>query len=168
MSIIEIENKVQSMLDGFMLSYSKLSAFRNQAAYFVITDFGVVIACINPHDYSHISNDVQNNFKGWRQIFISYNDNIAEVRYTVLWELMRCGYMKWLRHKHPRVVRDILTMRENLGQRIIEERLRIWNDNPKYKFLIEDNKAVLRGGSIREFAYDQGFFDYMPEEVISA
>ena len=52
----------------------------------------------------------------------------------------------------------------NLGRRIIEKRLEIWGDKPKYKFLVEDNKSVLQHGAMRELTTDPGFFDYMPEE----
>jgi hypothetical protein len=61
-------------------------------------------------------------------------------------------------------VKNVLMGPDNLGQRIIDERLRIWGDQPKYRFLVEDNKIVRINGLLREFTRDQGFFDYMPED----
>lgn len=164
MSLIETENKVQSMLNSLMLSYSKLSAFRSQVTYYAIADFGVVIACMNRQNYAHVQVDMKSNFKDWRHVFIAVEDEIHEIKYNILWDLMRCGYMKWLRHKYPRALNKVLFGVDNLGNLIINKRLSIWKNKPKYKFLIEDNELVKKAGPLRELAHDPSFFDYMPEE----
>jgi hypothetical protein len=72
--------------------------------------------------------------------------------------------MKWLRYTYPRQIRNVLLGHDNLGQSIIKERLRIWNDRAKFKYFIEDNKVALKNGVHTELTNDPSFFDYMPEE----
>jgi hypothetical protein len=78
---------------------------------------------------------------------------------------MRGGYMKWLRTAYPRQMKNTLMGVDNLGNKILQERLRIWANRDKYKYLIADTKSVLNYGILRELAHDPGFFDHMPEEV---
>jgi hypothetical protein len=50
----------------------------------------------------------------------------------------------------------------NFGRKIIEQRLKIWKDQPKYKFMIEDNKSALKYPANMILATEPAFFDYMP------
>lgn len=163
-AIQELEENTAIMLSHFKVAIKKIALVRGSSVQFLVEDFGLIVCCIHRLDYGQISSAVHDKFPGWRLVFISVNDNIIEKRYEVLWALMRCGYMKWLRLTFPRQTKNILLGPDNLGQRIINERLRIWNDKPKFKYLIEDNKVALANGSRRELADDPGFFDYMPEE----
>jgi len=161
-----LEDSVVIMLNQFRVTSRKTALAKGLSVQFVVEDFGLIVCCINRLDYTQVNSAVNEHFDGWRLVFISTKDDILEKKYEVLWGLMRGGYMKWLRYQLPRQVRSVLLGPDNLGNRIIEERLRIWNDKPKFKYLIEDNQVALRNGVLRELTNDPSFFDYMPEEEV--
>lgn len=162
--IEELGNHVEIILRQLRVKCRKSNLLHGNAALFAVEDFGTMICCINRIDYGQANTIIMEHYKSWRTVHVTTNDNLLDIRLTILWSLMRGGYMRWMRFNFPRQIRNVLTGQENLGQRIIEERLRVWADRPKYKFLIEDNKDVLKNGIIRVLADDPGFFDYMPEE----
>lgn len=164
MNLSELEDRITQTLTSLKVGHRKFTAVRGISTHFVIEDFGLIVCCINRADYSQASDTLNDQFKDYRFTFVTTNDDMMETKYRILWDLMRGGYMKWLRYTHPRQVKNVLNGPENLGQRIINERLRIWADKPKYKFLIEDNRAVLKAGIVRELTNDPGFFDFMPGE----
>ena len=166
MDLNELEVYLASTLHAFKLKFKYTVLVKGSSFQFVVEDFGLILNGLNTTDYSRIHSSIQKNFAGWRAVYISVTDNVLEKRYAILWELMRCGYMRWLRWNYPNQVKNILFGTENLAYKIIQERLRIWGVSPKYKFLVEDNKAALRGDLRRELEMDPGFFDYMPEEYI--
>lgn len=163
MLMVELEDNVNTMLNTFRVTFKKVSS-KNLFSAFLIEDFGVLICLIERADYTHANEVINKYYSGWRYIFISTNDDLNIERYEILWALMRSGYMVWLRYKHPRQVKNILIGQENIGERIIRKRLKTWNEQPKYKFLIEDNKNVLKNGLIYEYEINPGFFDHIPEE----
>lgn len=164
MDMTELEEQIAILLRSFFVTYRKLNIVRGVSVQFVVEYFGVIVCGINRSDYVQIDDAVSNQFPGWRVVYITTNDSIMIKKYEVLWALMRSGYMRWLRFNSPRQVKNVLLGPDNLGQRIIEERLRVWGDKPKYRFLIEDNRYVLVNGLLREYTRDEGFFDHMPEE----
>lgn len=164
MDLAELENHASTMLTLFRVKHRKINLMRGISSQLIVDDFGVVVCCINRVDYAQVNDAVYEQFKDWRTVFITTNDNVMDKKYEVLWTLMRSGYMKWLRRTYPRQLRSILNGPDNLGRRIIEERLRIWATKPKYAYLAEDNKVAFRNGIIRELTDDPSFFDYMPEE----
>lgn len=164
MKLSELEAHVSIMLNQLRVPYKQISVIRNVTSQFVVEDFGVVVCCINRMDYKQVSDVVSEKFEGFRTLFITTNDTLSKAKDEVLWGLMRGGYLKWLRYNFKRNLINTLTGPDNLGHKIIKERLRIWADKPKYKFLIEDNIVALNNGVIRELNDDPGFFDYMPEE----
>lgn len=163
MEIQELEDRAEVMLRHFFVSFRKASLMRGMSIQFIIDDFGLIVCCINRMDYKQVDDSLATNFGDWRKVFIATTDDVNEKKYEVLWALMRGGYMRWMRINYPRQVRNILNGPDNLGHRIIEERLRIWGDKPKNSFWIEDNKDVLRVGILSELSRDPGFFDHMPE-----
>lgn len=165
MNLSELENQVIIMLRHFHVNFKTMHISRGISTSLVVEDFGLVICCINRLDYTQVSNTVMDQFKDFRVVYLTTNDeDMQENKYRVLWALMRGGYMKWLRYTFPRQIQNLLNGSDNLGHRIIKERLRIWGNKPKYKFLVEDNNSVLKNGILRELSNDPGFFDYMPEE----
>jgi len=163
--MVILEASVTDMLRGFMVRFKQQVGIKGVSSYFIIDDFGVVICCMNRIDYTQVSDKVTEQFKGWRFVYLTSGDNnIVESKYKVLWALMRGGYMKWLRYNYPRQIKNVLNGTDNLAKKIIDERLRLWADKPKYKFFIDDNKAALRGNISRELTSDPSFFDYLPEE----
>jgi hypothetical protein len=164
MQLIELEDHISIMLDHYKVTYKKINLVRGISTQFVISDFGVIVCCISRADYSQVKEVVTDQFKHWRVAYVTTNDNMIEKRYEILWELIKSGYMKWLRYTYPRQVKSLINGPENLGNRIIEERLRIWGNKPKYRFFVEDNISVKNNGILRELSSDPSFFDFMPEE----
>lgn len=164
MNLPELEDQVSIILSHFRVSFRKSVLARGISSQIVVNDFGLIVCCINRVDYAEASCALNDHYKGWRSMFITTNDNLSERRYQILWNLMRGGYMKWLRYTYPRQLRLVLNGTDNLGQKIIEERLRIWGDQPKYAYFAQDNVEALRNGILRELTNDPSFFDYMPEE----
>lgn len=164
MDLLELETIIASMMAALRLKYKKRYLVKGSSVQYVVEDFGVLVCAINRMDYSQVNDALTKNFPGWRVVYITTNDNMLDKKYEVVWELMRCGYMKWLRIMYPHHTETVLLGQENLGARIISERLRVWANKPRYKFLIEDNKSALTGDLRREYAHDPSFFDYMPEE----
>lgn len=165
MDLQEVEIHIRVMLKTLLLSSKKMSILKNVAVAFLIEDFGTIVCGINRVDYSQVDSVLEEQFKGYRRVYITTQENVAQKKYDVIWALMRGGYMRWLRASYPRQLKNILMGGDGLGNRIIAERLRIWADRPKYGYLIEDNKSVANYGLLRELAHDPGFFDYMPEEM---
>jgi len=164
MDLKELEDHVAIMLRQLLVSNRKLNITRNVSTQFMVDDFGIIVCCINRVDYSEVSNKIFDLYKDWRVVFITTNDSILDKKYEVIWALMRGGYMKWLRYKYPRQIKSVLCGTENLGTLIINKRLEVWANKPKFNYLIEDNKVALINGISRELTNDPSFFDYMPEE----
>jgi len=163
-SLSSLTADVRIMLRNFMAPFKEGILFKDIANIFVIEDFGLIVCCMNRADYLQAKDGVSTKFPNWRTTFVTTSDSLLESKYDILWELMRCGYMKWLRYTYPRQVKRVLVGPENLGNRIINERLRIWQDKPKFKYLIEDNKVALKNGVANELTRDPSFFDFMPSE----
>jgi hypothetical protein len=164
-SLKSLESDISLVLHNFMVRSKKIYLTRDNSVQFVIQDFGLIVSAMDRMDYAQVKDIILNKFEGWRVVYISPTDNILEKKYDILWSLMRCGYMKWMRSNYPRQIERILSGPDNLGNRIINERLRIWAEKPKFNYLIEDNKAALKNNIRRELTADPSFFDYMPEEV---
>lgn len=164
MDLQELEEHVAIILNQLRVKYRMMNLIKGVSTQLMVEDFGLIICCINRADYTQVNNAVLEQFKDWRTLYITTNDDITTKRLEILWSLMRCGYMKWLRYTFPRQVRNILNGPDDLGRKIIEERLRIWGDKPKFKFLVADNRVAFKNGILRELTNDPSFFDYMPEE----
>lgn len=165
MSIRKLTYDVGVVLGALRAPYTITNVIKNITTQFIINDFGVVISVMNPNDYAVVDSRIDSVLKGYRKIFIAENENLHEKRYEIIWELMRSGYIRWIRYNFSSQFLHILET-DNLGNRIIDERLRIWGDQPKYKYLINTNLEVKEIGFRRVLTQDSSFFDYMPENYI--
>jgi hypothetical protein len=165
MELQELDIHIRVILNAFRVGFKKANILKNVAVIFLIEDFGTIICGINRSDYGQINSTIDEQFKNWRRVYITTQEDVSKKKYDILWELMRGGYMKWLRTTYPHQVKNTLTGSDTLGNRILKERLRIWADRPKYKYLIDDTESVLAYGILRELSHDPGFFDYMPDEM---
>ncbi|RLI65977.1 MAG: hypothetical protein DRO67_01855 [Candidatus Asgardarchaeum californiense] len=149
------------LLGALRVPYNITNIIKNITTQFIIEQFGVVISVITPGDYGVVSEKVSTLLKDYRQIFITEKDDLSEKRYEIVWELMRSGYMKWLRLSYKSQF-PILIDTDNLGNRIIDERLRIWANKSKYMYFIKDNIEAKKVGFRQVLSQDPSFFDYMP------
>jgi hypothetical protein len=161
MNMQELETGLDQMVHALKLKTKKAVLGRDSAVQHVCDDFGVVITGIQRVDYSDIDSVMQARFENWRLIYVTTDDDFNTKRLEVIWELMRVGYMKWIRQNYSRDFTNLLTQ-QNFGNEIIKERLRIWADRPMYKFMIEDNKNAMRYPANMILALEPSFFDYMP------
>lgn len=161
MSFRRVSYDVGVMLGALKVPFTTTSLIKNRTVQYIVDDFGVVISVINRADYGIVDERIEEALKGFSSIFVTEDDNLDKKRYEVLWELMRSGYMKWLRHTYPAQFPTLLEA-GNLGNLIIDERLFIWDNKPKYKFLIQDNLEAKKMGHRQILSRDPSFFDYMP------
>ena len=102
MTMDMLEGEINTMLHGFMLESKKQVLVPGVSVQFLVELFGVIVSGINRADYKLVLDVVDSKYKDWRRVFITTFDDIEKIRYEVLWELMRSGYMTWLRMEHTR------------------------------------------------------------------
>jgi hypothetical protein len=161
MSLRRTTYDVGAMLGAFRVPYNITSVIKNITTQYIIEDFGVVISVINPGDYGTVNERLDTVLKDYRKIFVSSNDDLNEKRYEIIWSLMKSGYMKWLRYTYPSQFPNIMET-DNLGGRIIDERIARWGNVPKYRYLVEDSISAKNVGFRQLLSRDPSFFDYMP------
>lgn len=161
-SLEELIDDTNIMISTFRVPFKKVPLGTNLPATFELAALGVTITCIFPDDYSVVLGKLHNNFPNYRHIFITTSDNMFEKKDEVIWELMRSGYMRFVRLTYPRQFADVV--QHGLGHKIIKERLKIWGNKNKYKYLIQENEECLRVSVATLLNYDTSFFDYMPEK----
>lgn len=161
MSLKRTITDVATMLGALRVPYDVTSVYKQITVQYVIRQFGLVVSAINTSDYGAVSSKVEEVFDGYRHVYVASTDNISDKRYEVVWDLMRGGYMKHLRNIYGAQFPNILET-DNLAGRIIEERLRIWDNKPMYVYLIQDNLEAQKVGVRRLLTEDPSFFDYMP------
>lgn len=154
--------EVEAMLTSLRLKTKAISIVKNISVQFVAEDFGTVVCCIDRCDYTVVHNALLETFEGWRIIYITTYDDLFEKRKTLIWELMKSGYMVWIRETYFKQFKDLIVMND-FGKGIIEERLRLWNNNPKYKYMIDRNTEVLDMSFLYVLNNEPCFFDYMPD-----
>lgn len=161
MSLRRTTYDVGITLGALRVPYTITSVIKNITTQYILDDFGVVVSVINPGDYGIIDDKLNTIFKDYRKVFVSERDNLSEKRYEIVWSLMRSGYMKWLRSIYATQFPTIIET-DNLGGRIIDERLERWANKPKYRYLIMDNIEAKKSGFRQVLSHDPSFFDYMP------
>lgn len=161
-SLDDLLADINITLSAFLIPYKKVSLGHNFPSVFVINELGVVVVGIDPSDYTYILNKLISQFKGYRYIFISTAETVFAKKDEILWELMRSGYIRYIRYKYTRQFNNLI--QQGFGQKIITERLKIWGDQPKYRYLVEENKRCLHMSAPYLVTVDPAFFDFMPEK----
>lgn len=159
----ELEEAIGVMLKALKLSSKKTVLVRGVSVQFAINDFGLIVCGINRPDYKIIDGMVRKAYKDWRVVYITTYDDMVEKKEEVIWELMKGGYLRWIRLNFPRQFQDFIIM-HGFGRKIIEKRLKIWNNKPKYKFLIADNEDAFKNPETYILGTEQSFYDMIPEE----
>ena len=108
MDIKELENLIEISLIHFKMPFVKHGVSQGLATLFVIEDFGLVVCCFAPKDYVQVTGILANKYSDWRRVLVSDSDDAQSKRFEILWNLMRGGYMKWLRYNFPRQTNNIL------------------------------------------------------------
>ena len=161
-NLAELQIEVDVMLNAFMLQFKRLPIGNNLPDAFVTIELGVVIVAINPLDYTYVLQKLYEKYNGYRYIILTCDDDLNIKKDEITWELMRSGYLRYIRYKYQRQFSNLI--QQGFGRRIIAERLRIWGEDQKYKFLIEENKKCLNVSEPYILTQDPSFFDFMPED----
>lgn len=162
MSLRKTTYDVGILLGALRVPYSISNLIKNVTTQYIVDDFGVVVSVLNSADYSMVSNRVDEVYKNFRQVYVATSDDIDEKRYEIIWALMQSGYMMWLRFSFGARFPNILET-DGLADRIINERLRRWDNMPMYSYLIQYNMEAKQMNIRRLLAQDPSFFDYMPQ-----
>lgn len=161
MELLDLELQIEVALKAMFVTYNKVKS--NVSVQFTVGDFGVVVCGIDRSDYALVDESVGGIYSGWRTVYITTQDNMAEKRLDIIWSLMAGGYMSYIRTKYKRQFTNLIVM-QDFGKQIIDERLKRWDDKPKYKWLIAENKAIRRESGSYIISVEPGFYDMMPEE----
>jgi hypothetical protein len=162
MTLEQLEIEIEIMLKALKVQHQTMHLLKNVATQFVCDDFGlIVIAVPDQQDVSYVRGYVDNKLKGYRLFVITDFSDTLDIRQNLVWALMEGGYIKYIRQNFPRQFNDLITM-QNYGNKIIDERLKRWNNCPKNLFFINENMRARRVASTMILSIDPGFFDYMP------
>lgn len=161
-SLEELQAEIPILLSTFMVPYKRVPIGGSLPDCFEVIDLGIIIIGIEALDYSFVMQKLYEQYEGYRYIVLTTNDTMREKKDEIIWEFMRSGYMRLIRYKFQRQFNNII--QQGMGRKIIMERLRIWGDDPKYKFLVSENKRCLDVSAPYLVAQDPAFFDYMPED----
>lgn len=160
----ELEALLESNLRALRVEYRKEHLIKDISVQFVVEKFGVIVCGINRLDYKLIDTAVGDQYGGWRVVYITTYDDMNEKRDEVLWAMMKSGYLMWLRHSLTTTQYRKLMFDDNIAHKVINKRLTMWGDDPKYRYLKECDVFAAGQGRISEYlAKESGFFDYMPE-----
>lgn len=163
MKLNELEYEVESMLASFRVNYKKDKIQKALGVRYIIDDFGIIICAYLPIDYVTVNEMVKCSYaEGWRTIYFNIDDNFNDKRKELLWILGKSGYFRWIRNKFPKQFKDML-IDYNLSTDIINKRLELYDNKPKYKFFIEDNIEAKKLSINYILSIDPGFFDYIPD-----
>ena len=161
MFLSELEYDIENMLYALKLPYKKMNIVKDISVQYLIEGFGLIVCGIDRKDYSQIDNAVQNVYEGWKLFHITTKDVVTYKKDELIWELMRAGYMTWIRQEFPSQFKNLI-VGQNFNLKIISERLKVWNGEPRFKFFIEMNLAAKGQSAGYILSLEPGFFDYMP------
>ncbi len=160
----ELEAELGAILNALRVEYRKENLIKDISVQFVMHTFGVIACGINRADYRLVDTTINEQYGGWRVVYVTTNDDIVEKRDEINWTLMRRGYLMWVRHNHTDAQFKRLMFDGNFANKIINKRLKIWGDDPKYRYLAECDEFARGQGRISEYlAKEPGYFDNMPE-----
>jgi len=159
-----LDSEIKHMLKAFMLEAKTGSIVKDFSMQYLIDKFGIIISITDPKNSDYISESINNKYSNWRVITATTKDSIDIIREKVLWELMRSGYMRWVRFTFNSQFKRLI-VDSGYDKKIIDKRLKIWGDKEKHRFMVKENTDARGLAATFILSQDPGFFDYMPEEV---
>ena len=156
----EMEAEIGITLQSLRVPTKKLSVVPEVSVQYKSDDFGTIVSVIQRADYSYIHETIQREYPNYRYVYVSTFDNLIEKRDEIIWALMEGGFMSYIRQNFPRQFQHLIS--DGFGNKIIRERLRRWNNAPKYRFFIEENTDAMKAPVSMNLSKEPAFFDYMP------
>jgi len=99
----------------------------------------------------------------WRRIYINEADlesDLLAQKETIIWGLMEAGYMRYLRMEYPNIFRRQISL-NGWDRKIIEKRLKMYGNKPKYNYLRQLNQEALGTAAGYVLSMDPGFYDFL-------
>jgi len=159
-----LEANLNATLIALQVEYKTMELIKNVANLFIIDTFGVVVCTMHRKDYKLINTALKKTYKGWRVIYIVVQDNFLEKKDEIIWELMRSGYLRWLRNNCSDSQFRKMMFEGGFANKIINERLKRYGDIPKYRYFKDCDVFAKGQGRISEYlSKEPAFFDFMPE-----
>lgn len=144
---------VEQMVRSFNVNFNRVNY--EDGALFVIEEFGVQVIFNAP--------SLKYDAKKWWVTIIELTDDLEDKRMEVLWNMVRGGYFHYLRSEYPNTYRKMFSM-FNYDKRLIDERLRIYGDKPKYNYFRQLNVGAKNRAANFIMATDPGFYDFLQME----
>lgn len=155
--MIEI-NDVEQMLHSFNVEFEVITA---GDILFRVPLFGVQVV-FSP---TGLLPESTRSSKGWRAVKININDDFEEKKMETFWELMRAGYIHYLRMEFSNTFKRMITS-NNWDKKIIEKRLELYGDDPKYTYLRDLNVWAKKQSSTYLLSMDPGFYDFLLDQEV--
>jgi len=163
----ELEANVHATLIALRVDYKKTELMRSIANIFLIDIFGVIVCTMYRKDYKLVDTTLKEPYKGWRIVYIIVQDNFLEKKNVIIWELMRSGYLNWLRNNCSDSQFRRMMFEGGFANKILNKRLEIFGDIPKYRYFRACDEFAKGQGRISEYlSKEPAFFDFMPEETL--
>lgn len=143
--------------------WEHLTLGHGAAHQFSIEQFGLVICIVEKEDIGLVATKLQDFFKDYRIIYVTPSEDLNAMKESILWDLTRGGYLRWLRVNYPRKFNQTV-VEQGLGTRLLKKRISLYRNKPKYKFWIEEDQDALKIAASYITSIEPGFFDYLPEE----
>jgi len=160
----EIQNyEIAQLLRLLRIPFRELTFAKHLPNFYIIETFGTIITAVDRADEYEMQERFKAKFPGYNYMFVYMNQDFAEAKYNLIWDLARLGYVTYLRSEYESQFYSLITT-QDFGTRLIKERLRIWNNKSKYRFLIEQNETALEMSFAVVLTQEPAFFDYMPTE----
>ena len=157
----ELCNDTRVMLQTLRLDFKEHYPSSKVEYQFLVDQFGLIVHVIDKRFYAP-PEPTLDPYEDWRQVYIDREDDINKKREETIWELMKSGYMSWLRGENSRAFKNLI-LNYDYAKKIIDQRLKIWGDKPKYRYLVQLNTEASYTTATYLLSIDPGFFDYMPE-----
>jgi hypothetical protein len=98
----------------------------------------------------------------WRIVVVRSNNLFEEKKMEIFWKLMKSGYIHYLRTEVPRTFKAMIAQ-QGWDKKIIEKRLEIYGNDPKYNYWRNLNQWALKEASTYVLSMDPGFFDFLED-----
>jgi hypothetical protein len=160
----ELEANLGATFKALQVDYRKMELIKSVATLFVLNVFGIAVCGINRRDYKLVDTALKDAYKDWRVSYVTTQDNFSEKKDGIIWELMRSGYLRWLRNNCSDSQYRKMMFEGGFANKILNARLKMWGDLPKYRYLRECDEFAKGQGRISEYlSKEPAFFDFMPE-----
>lgn len=163
MNIETLATEVEVILRALFLTYRLDFTTDKTSFYITVPMFGIVINGLYSLDYKLTNDTIDTRFKDYRVVYVTNEDLLHEWKLSLIWALMRSGYLRYIRSKYKTQFKSLI-IGQDFARQIVSERLRIWADKPKYLWLINENKEALAMSATYILSVDPAFYDMMPEE----